>query len=852
MSTSRRAKPPQTQEFVLENESLAWCLDWRDGKLRSVSLSNKLSGHTFALSEAQEVALNFSATTDRVQEPLVRADDFEVVEARPLEGTQAVFRLSSPSIGIEALLHFQLEGPTRRKWVEVHNKTGSERLLLDVELDSFDVAASTEGGGQGQPLFIAEEAFAALEHPSGENRGERGQVRLFHYPGTLMKPGARFKSHVALVSVAKPGEVLEHFISYIDERSVRKKKALSVYTPFGINNQWGLCPTLDDEQALDMLDLLERWQKKGVRFDYLTLDTGWVDPNSDLTRFKPTCYPNGPEKITERVKALGMKLGLWFATSWAAESCWDYPPAWERQQAPPMSYLNGVPSRANFHGSFCMGCEPYVKLLQKAVLYHLEENHVRFLKFDGGNYYCDSTEHGHLPGKYSVERMHESLIEIANRARAAAPDVFILWYWGLRSPFWALHGDAIFESGLHMEGSGTSSSPTLYYRDSVTLAQDQNAQHARTIPALAKDSLGVWLADTRWGNFMGKERWKEALVMDLGRGSLLFPNLWGNLYHLTDEEVEFLAWISSFAKKNESVFLQRKRILGDPWKNEVYGYAHFKESRGFLFLNNAHFASREARLQLDSTIGLQSKPGTPVHILSHFPDRRRLLRNDGSRFSAGDTVKVWLRPFEVLMLEVTTSARSVDNWPQRSLSERDAANLGVSLRLQQAPLDESMSVQFVEGPHFEQLGLRKKTYSFRTTRTLESARALESALPGNSPGETAILAVTVRLRAGEAEWRYSPVVAEIVQAVARLGEQNLQLIPVPEARQFGNTQKAGCSWVLYKVRLSPQWSGKTAKIAVTAYLPEEVEARVEAWVVRRWWEENARPMGDGYYGDAPS
>ena len=127
-----------------------------------------------------------------------------------------------------------------------------------------------------------------------------------------------------------------------------------------------------------------------------------------------------------------------------------------------------------------------------------------------------------------------------------------MWYWGLRSPFWALHGDSIFESGLHMEGSATSAYPTLYYRDSVTLAQDQKAQYARTIPPLVKDSLGVWLADTRWGNFMGKERWREALVMDLGRGSLLFPNLWGNVYHLDDDDVDFLARLSTLAKRERA------------------------------------------------------------------------------------------------------------------------------------------------------------------------------------------------------------------------------------------------------------------------------------------------------------
>ena len=63
---------------------------------------------------------------------------------------------------------------------------------------------------------------------------------------------------------------------------------------------------------------------------------------------------------------------------------------------------------------------------------------------------------------------------------------------------------------------------------------------------------------------MGKERWREALVMDLGRGSLLFPNLWGDLYQLNDDDVDFLAALSTLAKQNESLFLHRRNILGDP------------------------------------------------------------------------------------------------------------------------------------------------------------------------------------------------------------------------------------------------------------------------------------------------
>ena len=136
-------------------------------------------------------------------------------------------------------------------------------------------------------------------------------------------------------------------------------------------------------------------------------------------------------------------------------------------------------------------------------------------------------------------------------------------------------------------------------------------------------------------------------------------------------------------------------------------------------------------------------------------------------------------------------------------------------------------------------GLKKKVYAFETTLP---------SLAGDQP----ILAVAVRLRKGDAEWRHAPTVVQIVQVLARIGDQNVQLIPVPDGRQFGNTQTAGCSWVLYKVRLNPQWSAPAAQARRPRLPPDGVEAQVEAWVVQRWWQDEARPASDGYYNDAPS
>jgi hypothetical protein len=640
------------------------------------------------------------------------------------------------------------------------------------------------------------------------------------------------------LSAAPAGQALPHFVEYLEQRCLRRRHFLSVYTPFGISNQWGACPTLDDEQTLHVLGLLEQWQGHGVRFDYFTLDTGWSDPSSDLKQFRPNCYPDGPGAVAERVRGLGMKLGLWFGTSWGTQSCWDYPPAYPDQRPPGLPYRQGYPLTLGGI-TFCLGEDRYYQLLRDAVLHHVRENQARFVKFDGGNYRCDDPAHGHLPGPYSAELMYGRLIDIATAARAIAPDVFVMWYWGLRSPFWALHGDSIFESGLHMEGSGTSVFPALHYRDSVTLAQDQNAQYARAIPPVVKDSLGVWLADTRWGNFMGKERWREALVMDLGRGNMLFPNLWGNLHHLDRDDVRFLARLQALARRCESLFRHRRSIGGDPWKNEVYGYAYGEGKRGLLFLNNAHFTARPVRLRLDESLGLSTRPGAALHVRSHFPETQQVLGQDGLRLRFGDATDVWLRPFEVLLLEIGPALRRPAEPAARVLAGPQAEELGSQLGLRPVPLTERLAVRFADAERFAAQGFQQQSSAYSVS------------LPALA-GPTPILAVVVRLRQGEAEWRYSPGAVEIVQVLARIGDRGLPLVPVPDGRQYGNTQKAGCSWVLYKARLSRQYAHQELTIAVHGVVPPQVEVRVEAWLVCRWWAEDARPAPDGYYADAPS
>jgi hypothetical protein len=262
-----------------------------------------------------------------------------------------------------------------------------------------------------------------------------------------------------------------------------------------------------------------------------------------------------------------------------------------------------------------------------------------------------------------------------------------------------------------------------------------------------------------------------------------------------------------------------------------------------VFLNNAHFASRRVEVRLGSGMVPGSRPagrsGALLRVESLFPEPGLLGAEDGAGLRAGDALSVWLRPFEVLMLEVTARARGA-RLPARRLAAADAARLGIALALRPAAPQPDLEVRFADAERFTRLGYA------------QTARCFDTELPSLDGEEQPILAIAVRLRAASDEWKYSPAVAEIVQATARVAAERVLMVPVPDARQFGNTQKAGCSWVVYRTRLPRRWARAGLRLAVHAFLPAGVEPSVEAWVVRRWWRESARPVGDGYYAEAPS
>jgi hypothetical protein len=584
-----------------------------------------------------------------------------------------------------------------------------------------------------------------------------------------------------------------------------------------------------------------------VKFDYYVPDVGWQDRAGDMTQFWPQCFPAGPDQVIQRAHQLGMKWGLWFSGTGADWSIGDNPRV-APSRAPvaggewPRSYYRDGFHADNWHTQLCLASEPYFSMFRDALLRHIKHYGLRFYKVDGSVCYCNSTEHHHLPGKYSTEANYDALIEIAQATRQACPDLYIMWYWGTRSPFWLLYGDSIFEKRITLEAASTGDYPSLFFRDAVTLALDQGNQFAEFIPPVCKDSLGVWITDTWWGNAMRKERWREALVMDLGRGNLLFPQLWGDLYSFSDRDVAFLAWLQKLAKQNEATLHRQKRILGDPWKNEIYGYAYFQGDRGLVFMNNVDFQARRLRLRLDESIGLKTPAGTRLKLIGHFPDHAELVKEGGAPFECGQVIEMWLRPFEVALCEILpedASGSKSHELGRRKLPEEKPDVQSRRLELTSEAVEPGMEIFFAE-----------PNLSFRSTvtrPTLEELKnrgyqkriiARRAKLP-DLGGRPHVLAIVLRLLKDGKWWRCRQP-ADLIQAAAWVGDQALHLEAVPGFRQTENNQRA--PWLVLKIRTNAAWSGKDFRVAINAYLPPEVECHDEGWVVPEWWETAPCPL----------
>jgi hypothetical protein len=705
---------------------------------------------------------------------------------------------------VEVVLHYQVRAgePIVRKKIEIRNRSTSTHMLLDVDVEDFRLDGATTDGGFGDPILIDGEAYCALDHPAGVNQGLGNAIRLRHFPGMTLAPRQGVMSKVALFGVTGAGEARTGFHAYLRQNGKRKDRWVSVYDPLGLvdtTNPKDPMFHYTEGIALDTVAMLADFRQRGITFDYYIIDLGWQDHASDLTWFGRDEFPRGPAALTKALAEIDTKFGLWFSTNYGAWACGDYPPV-----------QCCVVPRPRGQYDLCVAAEPYRTILRDAVLYHIRTNNVQAFKFDMARFYCNSTEHGHLPGKYSVEAQMDSMAEIARSVYRACPDALVIWYWGYKSPFWLLHGDTIQDKGLLMEAAAVASSPNPSFRSGTSLNLDQAARYAEFLPLIAQDSLGIWIGDVDWANRMGKEDWREAWLLDLARGSLL-NQLWGNLALLDDEDLSFLSEWYAFLRENWQLYLHTQPILGDPWKAEVYGYAAGDGLHSVITVNNPGFQDVQMTLRLDEKAGLQPIEGGFL-MRQRYPTRGVITSPTGDRFAFGDTITLPLRPFEVVVLEAGSDL-NVSGWP--AWCEPQVAH---SIRLAVEAVEVAPDAVSLPSPQ-----------ASRSDTSDYSLRAMAGTVQLPAIDKACSLAFIVRLTVDDAHW-YHREINDLIRFRAWLGDKELVQQVVPGHWAYNGP---GSPWLLFHQEVEPGQSAQPLRFELAALLPGQVSWRTEAWLYQK-------------------
>jgi len=131
--------------------------------------------------------------------------------------------------------------------------------------------------------------------------------------------------------------------------------------------------------------------------------------------------------------------------------------------------------------------------------------------------------------------------------------------------------------------------------------------------------------------------------MDLCRGNLL-AQIWADNDWLSPPEWTQLADFLALLKARPECFGNPRFILGDPRKDEPYGYCCTDGRRAFLAIHNGVWRDSTLTLELSSAWGLPD--GKRWDVYRWWPDPAKL----GGAHRSGATIA--LRPFEIVLLEV--------------------------------------------------------------------------------------------------------------------------------------------------------------------------------------------------------
>ncbi len=541
--------------------------------------------------------------------------------------------------------------PYIRKKIEM--QMGPDFPIDRLEVERFSFQEKAERGGRGEPVFVDSKWFFGLEYPAGHARHSDGNtpaadshhfekvgnysfvdlaghdhdtnalpglLRLFHFPGEAKNDGERWKiiSKTAVAGIGKPNQPIE--LAFEDYLATIAKPARS----FTHYNNWfdPAGKNLRDDNFVDVYRAIKKnIEPYGIKLDAMVPDNGWQNRQS---LWQPGAqFPNGfddVEKLSETLRKEGTSLGLWLSLDGTTNDI-----AWGEKQGFARAKANPYFSQYFAHYSLA---QPQYKDAMLAQLRRLTKDAgISYYKHDfnhlsdigDGNNHPATDRHGH-------EANVDAMIEMLDACREINPQVYQnLTNWMWFSPWWLMHGDAIWMlagddgfNGNWPELSGRAMATTD--RDAYIWRMWGDEKDRPLLPISRLMTHGI-VRNTA-GQMQSKSDtlsdWADHVMMYYGRG-VQMKEWYISPAAMSEGEWRVLCSIHNWAKAHEKALNNTVFVGGRPDEGHAYGYIGWNGKRGVLVARNPAAQAQTLRVPCDASTRFRGAPKQLMHARVAFP-----------------------------------------------------------------------------------------------------------------------------------------------------------------------------------------------------------------------------------------
>lgn len=582
-----------------------------------------------------------------------------------------VVHLAGRTVPFDVTLFYSVERdkPWMRKELQITPRTANAQKYvveqIDVERLGY-IEGEVDGGGVGQPIFLStRDYFFGLEYPEGHNDRGGGVIKLSHYPGRRLGHGLESKS--AVWGAAPHGQSRREFL----EQYVL---SLALHSPpqpvVTFRDPWNSGSSPNETIVKESISLLKKEliDGQGVKVDIYGIDgSGWYDPASVLAMNQDR-FPRGLDPVQKAAEAAGMEIGLWASLTGA-----DMDTYWGLAHG--MEVVRGD----EVFGPYCIAGPKYRAALKAALRHYLDFNRVSNFKFDYNSFICRQPGHGHssaaLPAR---EASIDGYIDVLEFIHARRPNATIELTSGMwLSPWWLRYADWVWLGGsdldfltpsgnASLEEHGSTGPPTntrrvqeISYRDSVMWEDLRKQQYSFPAWALVAHGFYNWVmigrAPDPEAGIEGTiaccneplSDFADHVVNVLLRGTSDWELLL-NLHQMTVEKWEYLGQGLRWGRAHWNILSNTQMILGNPSKFEIYGYSHFRGTRGIISLRNPAGSRQDTEVVLNHENGFWNMPSTGLPARQIYPCEEAMP----GVYREGDRIRVALAAHETRVIEL--------------------------------------------------------------------------------------------------------------------------------------------------------------------------------------------------------